>query len=173
MTNRPDNRHDRTAVMAHYMNCIDPTDFRTVKRYLDNPRSAIEYVLHVKNLDLLPELAARLDEAMKSAEEGAVHEVLTPLFQEDSLRISARQPLHLPFPEAEVATSRVPLNAECQAIYLEPFYLTHTDGLFEGKLRGHDKTEHASAAEAPSTAEESTKSRSQQKTHDHDDGLSH
>ena len=83
---------------------------------------------------LRPQLAARFDEAMASAQDDAARQELPPLFRDGSVKISARQPLHRPFPGAEISGDSVPRITDCRVIYVSPFYLAHTPGLFEGKL---------------------------------------
>jgi hypothetical protein len=56
------------------------------------------------------------------------------MLQDGSLRLSARHELHVKDPSHLVAASSIPNMAFCRVIYLPPFYLAHTPGLFEGTL---------------------------------------
>jgi hypothetical protein len=77
--------------MPHYQTLIDPTNFGAVARYLQDSRSPIHYVLHVKNESMLPELAGKLDATMAPAsarQAVSVRSILDPLFEQGMLRIS-------------------------------------------------------------------------------------
>jgi hypothetical protein len=54
--------------MSHHETLIDPTHFGTVARYLHDPQSPIQYVLHVKEESMLAEVAAKLDAAMAASQ---------------------------------------------------------------------------------------------------------
>jgi hypothetical protein len=122
--------------MSPYETLIDPTNFGTVARYLHDPQSPIQYVLHVKEESMLAGVAAKLDAAM-AASQGkpvAVRSILDPMLQDGSLRLSARHELQVKDASHLVAASSIPNMAFCRVIYLPPFYLAHTPGLFEGTL---------------------------------------
>ena len=122
--------------MSRYASLIDPTNFGTVARYLHHPQSPIHYVLHVKDESMLPGLAAKLDTAMAASQAGPVDlsPILNPLFESGALRISARHEARVNDPRHLVPVTNIPSLAFCQVIYLPPFYLAHTPGLFEGTL---------------------------------------
>lgn len=122
--------------MSPYEAMIDPAQFGTIARYLENPRSAIQYILHVRHRSILADLAAKLDGAMAAARSkpDAVSAILDPLLEDGALRISSRQELRFKDPNHAVLPSSIPKLASCWVIYLPPFYLAHTPGLFEGTL---------------------------------------
>lgn len=120
--------------VAFYRAQIDPTEFKTVVDYLHGPRSPIQYLLHVREPAMLAELAAQLEGAIQASQ--PLEPLVLARLREGSLKISSRQPLSLPISGAQVDPAQVPARAACEVIYLPPFYLVHTPGLFEGKL--HD-----------------------------------
>jgi hypothetical protein len=122
--------------MSHYASLIDPTNFGTVARYLHHPQAPIHFVLHVKETSMLADLAAKLDAAMAGAQGRpvALGPILNPLFEDGSLRISSRHEFRASDPRHVVPVTSIPSLASCQVIYLPPFYLVHTPGLFEGTL---------------------------------------
>ncbi len=122
--------------MSPYETLIDPTHFGTVARYLHDPQSPIQYVLHVKEESMLAEVAAKLDAAMVASQGKpvALRSILDPMLQDGSLRLSGRHELQVKDPSHLVAASSIPNMAFCRVIYLPPFYLAHTPGLFEGTL---------------------------------------
>jgi hypothetical protein len=123
--------------MSPYESLIDPTNFGTVARYLEANGSPIEYVLHTKSESMLPGLAARLDHALANHKD--VGSILTPLLLNGSLRVSSRDPNRANDPDYVLAASSIPKLAYCRVIYLPPFYLCHTPGLFEGSLIAPDE----------------------------------
>jgi len=117
--------------LARYEGLIDPTDFNVLRGYLKSQNSPIDYLLHVKERSMLAPLAARLDQALKTAQ--PLEPIIYPLANEGVLRVSSR---HLLMPDlfsAFVNPNQVPKLAESQVIYLPPFYLAHTPGLFAMK----------------------------------------
>jgi hypothetical protein len=127
-------KHDETMKTknpAAYEGLIDATQFGVVANYLKNPDSTISFLLHVKEPGQLAALAAQLDQALDSPVR--VRAVLDPLLRDGSLQVSARMPLPDSFPGIRVDPNKVQPKAECQVIWMEPFYLVHTPGLFEGK----------------------------------------
>lgn len=123
--------------MTPYDALIDPTNFGSIARYLDDPRSEIHYILHVKDERMLPEVAAKLNAAMNASSQGmtvALHSILDPLLDQGLLRISSRRDIPGRDPSHVIAASSVPKLAFCRVLYLPPFYLAHTPGLFEGTL---------------------------------------
>ena len=119
-----------------YETLIDPTNIATVASYLRNPRSPIHFVLHVRDRALLAPLAAELAAQMEQPST-TMHEVLATVdrhLRERAIMVSPRpspQPV-----DARVAVdiATLPAEAHCEVIYLPPFYLAHTPGLFEGTL---------------------------------------
>lgn len=121
--------------MKYYQSLIDPTNFGIVADYLRSPKSPIEHVLHVKDRLMLARLAEHLDQAMQDPDAARTVSVLIDGFiKEGLLLISSRHPLELSDPSRLVTASNVPRSSACDVIYLPPFYLVHTPGLFEGTL---------------------------------------
>jgi len=120
--------------MSPYESLVDPTNFGTVVRYLHHPDKQIHFVLHVKEESMLADVAAKLDAAMAGAQGRpvALGSILDPMFADGSLRISARHEFPMSNRWQVVRVTQIPNLAACQVIYLPPFYLAHTPGLFEG-----------------------------------------
>ena len=115
---------------------IDPASFGLIAGYLQSTRSPINFLLHVKDRGMLSEMAQRIDQGLRPFGLGGLS-VLPPmqaLAQEGAVKISARHPLLNPPPGAMVDPQRVRRSAYCEVIYLPPYYLVHTPGLFEGKV---------------------------------------
>jgi hypothetical protein len=126
----------------NYESRIDPTDLATVARYLRDPTSPIHYVLHVRDRAFLAPLAAELD--AKMTQPGAIgRDVLAVVEQrarERALVISPRPSGPPVDTRLVVDLATLPGAARCDVIYLPPFYLAHTPGLFEGTLVRHPVT---------------------------------
>lgn len=122
--------------MPTYESMIDSTNFGSVARYLNDPRSPIQYVLHVKHEAMLAEVAAKLDAAMAVVQEqpGAVPAIIDPMLADATLRVSSRHNVQFHDPAHQIVASSIPTLAPCRVIYLPPFYLAYTPGLFEGTL---------------------------------------
>lgn len=77
---------------------------------------------------MLAPLAARVDQGLKTGQ--AMDQIVTPLVNEGSLRISSR---HLLPPDLLLATvnpNHVPSMAVSHVIYVAPFYVAHTPEVF-------------------------------------------
>ena len=122
--------------MNDYERFIDPIDFHTVANYLHNPRSPIECVLHVSSRDALASLAGELDRALQSGADApvAVRDLVRRHLDAGTARISSRWPLTGHDPRHCVDVATIPGTAASVVIFLPPFYLAHTPGLFEGTL---------------------------------------
>ena len=122
--------------MSNFAQLIDVTEFGVAANYLRQADSGIDYLLHTKTEALLPRLAERLsaDLCGRTLGRGQFYDYIKNLMAELDLRISARQ--HLPRIEAssQISLGDIPRLAASRVIYLAPFYLAHTPGLFEGKL---------------------------------------
>ncbi len=120
----------------NYETFIDPTNIATVASYLRNPRSPIFFVLHVRERTLLAPLAAELDATMDQPSPTGLEAiaVVERHIRERAIMLSPR-PTGQPV-DARVAIdiATIPGSANCEVIYLPPFYLAHTPGLFEGTL---------------------------------------
>jgi hypothetical protein len=122
--------------MNNFESMIDPTEFRTVANYLRNPQSPIECVLHVPSRVALAALAGELDDALQTGlnAPAAVRDLIHRHLDAGTARLSSRWPLTGHDPRHCVEVASVPRTAACEVIFLPPFYLAHTPGLFEGTL---------------------------------------
>ena len=121
---------------------IDVTRFGVVVDYLQNPNAPIDMILHAQDRPTLLELARRLGEAYdcwpnpSEKIEGVVKEFIS----DGRLRVSTLEPMGPATSERTVELSSMPRAASCEVIYMPPFYLTHTPGLFEGSLHRNTAT---------------------------------
>ena len=122
--------------MALYEALIDPANFGLIADYLRAPHSAINYILHVRSRSMLSEVAARLSQTNQLGSDAteAVTKLIEGLFREGALLISSRWPVSLSDPRCLVEASQIPRSTACEVLYLPPFYLAHTPGLFDGCL---------------------------------------
>ncbi len=117
-----------------YERLIDGTDYRTIESYLLDPREPIEFILHVRSLEDLSDLAAQLDQHLQQpyrAQE-AVRSILRPLLEQGRLLLTPGRPVMVPT-EQMVPPGQIAADIFCQTIYLPPFYLSHTEGVFEAR----------------------------------------
>lgn len=120
--------------MSHHESLIDGTSFGNIRAYLDSPQSPIGAILHVKDRAMLAPLAREIEQHLASGTMLELSKSLAKKVEEGSLKISLREGVTLQgVPEARVASS-IPRSASCEVIYQPPFYLAHTQGLFEGKF---------------------------------------
>lgn len=121
--------------MNPYQALIDRTTFGIVADYLRNPRSPIDYILHVRDRSRLAPLAESLERISQSSDDPSrdVTVLLESHCRQGLLRISARRPLAVEHVHV-VDSLDVPRLAPADVIYLPPYYLSHTPGLFEGTL---------------------------------------
>ena len=120
----------------NYETYIDPTDFGTVADYLQDRKSPIEFIMHVKDRNMLPRIAEELECTMHSDLDATLvgHSLLRPLIKDGALMLSPREPFAAPVTNYVIAASSIPRSAACEVIYFPPFYLVHTPGLFESTL---------------------------------------
>lgn len=137
--------------MNSYESRIDPTTFGTIAGHLRDPLSPVHYLVHVRERARLATLAEQLEPVTVPgdiAPAGLASLLASPLM-EGAVRLSSGRPIELPDPQQLLAASSVPRLARCEVIYLPPFYLVHTPGLFEGTLvkapvvQEHPAHEHA------------------------------
>ena len=122
--------------MNSYEMMIDPTNFGTVALYLRNPRSPIDHVLHVRDRAALAGLAEKLAPFAITGQTtpADLPALLAEPLKTGEIKISSRLPLTFATPEQVVEAASIPRMAGCEVIFLPPFYLVHTHGLFEGTL---------------------------------------
>ena len=114
----------------------DQTDFNFVAMSLRHPDSPIQYILHVKDRALLAEVAAQIDldyRSGRSAPQGLSPALLT-LIRAGAMKVSARQGQEDLDPGAVIDAARILPSAITEGIFLPPFHLAYTPGLFEGKV---------------------------------------
>jgi hypothetical protein len=121
-----------TNARAHYEAMIDGIDFGTIARYLQHPASPIHCLLHLKDRSMLAPVAAVLERELEAGAfyNGLVPETISNLIKDGLLKVSMREDDGPKVPHYISAKSVNPA-ARCEVIYLEPFYLVHTPGLFE------------------------------------------
>ena len=116
----------------NYEKLIDPAHIATLVACLRHPRRPIRFVLHVRERALLAPLAAQLTRAMRPPDRAArgVLAVVKRHLQERSVLLSTR-PSRPPF-NAQVAFDLATISAavRCEVIFLPPFCLAYTPGLF-------------------------------------------
>ena len=122
--------------MNSYEMMIDPATFGTVAQYLRNPITHIYYILHVRDRAQLAGLAEQLAPFVATGRtmSADLPGLLAEPLQAGTVRISSYQPLVLPDERQVIPVTTIPRLARCDVIYLPPFYLVHTPGLFEGTL---------------------------------------
>ena len=120
----------------YFESLIDGIDFQTIHAYLTNPQSPIEMLVHVKDRSMLSRLAEEMVRTNELAQEKG--QISLPLYEkllkEGELKISPQMVTPLHDRKFLVDPFEVPRNATSYVIYLPPFYLVHTPGLFEGTL---------------------------------------
>ena len=160
------NAHDKpmeARPASLYEGFIDGTQFSVVANYLESPRSPICFLLHVKEEAQLTELAAQPEPVLDSPHR--MREVLDSQLRDGTLQISSRMPLPESFPGNRVDPKMIQPTADCKVIWMEPFYLVHTPGLFEGEVQVHTNQKALKSHQDRSQPESQTQSRS--KTHDY------
>lgn len=121
--------------MQNWNSLIDPSWFGLIAGYLRSPRSPIDHLIHVKDLERLPEVAERIDQDLARGAFPArqLSPGLEALLQEGAIKVSARHPLENLDPGAAVNPEQVRSAAPCDVLYVPPCYVVHTPGLFEGQ----------------------------------------
>ena len=122
--------------LQDFESLIDGIDFQTIHAYLTNPKSPIEMLVHVKDRSMLSRLAEEIVRANELDQEKG--QISLPLYEkllkEGELKISPQLVTPLHDRKFLVDPLEIPRNATSYVIYLPPFYLVHTPGLFEGTL---------------------------------------
>lgn len=122
--------------MISWETMIDGTSFGIIAGYLRDPRSPIQYILHVKDRSKLSQVARRLELEFSSGTSPAqpLSPGLLALVQNGAIKVSSREAVVGIAPSAVIDVTQVRRTAYTEVIYLPPFYLAHTPGLFEGKV---------------------------------------
>jgi hypothetical protein len=122
--------------MNHWESKIDPTHFGLLASYLRSPTTPIDFILHVKHEPLLAEVALQIerDRFAGVPEAPPLSPGLLALVREGTLQVSSLKDPGPVDPGAMIDVSQVRSSADTRVIYLPPFYVAHTPGLFEGKV---------------------------------------
>lgn len=118
---------------SHFASLIDGIDYATIESYLYNPTSPIQYILHVRDKEFLPQLADYLGNAraLGMVRPQDIATLVAPWLSTGKLAVTAKRPLLIPY-ESLIPSESIARDAMCHVIYLPPFYLSHTEGVFEG-----------------------------------------
>ena len=122
--------------MNHWEMMIDGTSFGVIAAYLRSPNTPIDFIVHVKDPTMHAEVARRIEqESLAGIPPGPpLSPGLRDLIQEGAVKVSSRLDLGALEPGAVVDVTQVRSSAYTQVIYLPPYYLAHTPGLFEGNV---------------------------------------
>jgi hypothetical protein len=118
-----------------YEASIDRTDFGIVAGYLKSPHSPIQWLLHVRDEKMLSQVAEQIEHEHRLGllKAGELPLVAKRHLKERSMLVSARESGQV-FEANRIDPEKIPSSASCKVIYLEPYYLVHTPGLFEGRF---------------------------------------
>ncbi len=123
--------------MSEFDNLVDGSSFGAIADYLRSPRSPITVLVHVRDKAMLGRVAEELVRerpAPGAGEPVATDDGLDRLVAEGMVRFST-QDQAADLPDAlRIDPARVSRDAPCQVIWLPPYYVVHTPGLFEGKV---------------------------------------
>ena len=112
---------------------VDGTPFGTVYGYLSNPASAIDFVVHVKDRAMLPLLAKELARSQSFYHQQ--RQTATPLFDQllsdGGVKVTPRLLNSLFNPQHVIKAQAIDPQATSYVIFLPPFYVVHTPGVFE------------------------------------------
>lgn len=135
---------------AQYDHLIDGIDYRTIEAYLHNPATPIQYIVHARERAMLSPLAAYLDDAITQGKAAPEHirGLLLPRIDRGEVLVTATRPLLMPVGSL-VESAAIPKDTYCQVIYLPPFYLSHTQGLFEAMQKKAELKTEKSISELP------------------------
>lgn len=128
----------KTTKHTEWEAAVDSTWFGLMAGYLRSPRSPIEYLVHVKDRERLGEVANRIESELAHAGGNGEPPRLVPsvveMVGEGAVRISSRHPVENLDPNTTVDPDRIRSSASCEVVYLPPYYVAHTPGLFEGEV---------------------------------------
>lgn len=141
--------------MSQFEHLIDPTEFRTVARYLKDPKSEISLVFHLRERAMISALA---EDIQRESETIGIRPGKFPLcvekaIENGTLKVSARD-THLRGLDRNsswyVLAQDIDPKAGTWVLYFPPAYIAYTPGLFEGHvmrkerddLQTHGKTQN-------------------------------
>ena len=131
--------------MSLYESQIDRTEFGIIAGYLKpGPQSQIQCLLHVKDRSMLASVAETLERELESGAypNWSYLPSLGRLVQDGWVKCSLRDATGYEMSTWHVPARNVVASAPCDVIFLPPFYLVHTPGLFEGKcVAENEKTQ--------------------------------
>ena len=107
---------------------------RAVARALADPQGPVEFVLHVKSASMLLALAQKLELILSTGEDATAANLVArfvPFMREKILLLSAKENASNAFAEFCIPASSIRPSTWCRVIYMRPFYIVHTPGLFE------------------------------------------
>ena len=110
--------------MFHFDSLIDPTQFGTVRQYLNASRSPITDVLFVREENLLGAVAELLTSKRGTA---AHRNQFARWIREGQLKVGVRQiqPARESSADGRVDVDSIPDHARCRVLFLPPYYLVH------------------------------------------------
>lgn len=132
-----------------YASLIDGIDYATIEHYLHDPTSEIDYIVHVRDKEFLPKLAEYLDNARAAGmvRPQDISSLVGPWLSTGKLAVTALRPLLIPH-ESLIPSQSIPRDTMCYVIYLPPFYLSHTEGVFE-RMKTQEKVDTAPPRQKP------------------------
>ena len=119
----------------YYESLIDGSDFGTISSYMEGDQPPLRFLLHVKERAHLARLAETVQHELEAGNFGkwGLPPSLMDLMRQGLLKFSEHDPWGVVRSAWQVRVKDVDAGARCDVIYLPPFYLVHTPGLFEGK----------------------------------------
>ncbi len=159
--------------MPNWNSLIDSSWFGLIAAYLRSPRSPIDYLIHVKDPERLPEVAERIDQDLARGDfpGGKLSPGLEALLQEGAIKVSSRHPLPNLEPGASIDPGQVRSAASCEVLYVPPCYVVHTPGLFEeqaetaARVPAKQGPAQPGAAPSPEVTHQPTKARDLSHSH--------
>lgn len=138
----------KTPKHTEWEGLVDPTWFGLMAGYLRSPRSPIDYLIHVKDRDILCKVAERIqaDLDYSDVQPHRLSPIVEELVAEGAVKVSSRHPVANLDPGATVDPERICSSATCHVLYLPPYYVLHTPGLFEGELTVGERATQAQSA---------------------------
>lgn len=151
---------------------VDSTWFGLMAGYLRSPRSPIEYLVHVKDRDRLGEVAGRIDHDLAQVDgDGEPHRLASSvqeLVGQGAVKVSSRLPVENLDPSASVDPEQIRSSASSEVLYLPPYYVLHTPGLFEGELAVKERATQTQSAGFAGSSMQTTTGRTKDDGHEQD-----